>query len=72
MITAVTKPRLYGFPWLLGADFQTKPEVLHEQFVGLLGLAQARIAAPCEATFRPDGGSAKTMDYFIVSDTLKD
>ena len=72
MITAITRARSYGCPWLLGVDFQTQPETLHKQFPGILELAQARISAPCDATFRPDSGCAKTMDYFIVSDTLKD
>ena len=58
MITAVTKARLYGCPWLLRADSQTKPEDLREQFVGLLELMQAHIVSLVEATFRLASGQA--------------
>ena len=62
MISAVTKARLYGCPWVLGADFQVSPEDLLAQIGEDLELADAHVVATCAATFRPTDTVHRTID----------
>ena len=72
LVTAISKAKYFGCPWIMGADFHMPPEELMQAFGTILDEADAFIVAPSEPTHRPELGTHRIIDYFIVSSTIQE
>ena len=51
LVTAISRARTHGCPWILGVDFQTSPETFEDMYRELLHDADAHIVATIDTTF---------------------
>ena len=57
-------------PWIVGADFQDEPEAVKRWTAEMVGRAGGRLVYTEAPTVYPSNGKPRTIDYFIVSDSL--
>ena len=72
LVTAIARAMYFGCQWIIGVDFQMSPELLPRPIGKLLEQANANIVAPTDATHHPEQSAHNTIDYFIVSGTLRE